>query len=424
MTYQQAVEYIHSRPRLKNTDNHKAMKKLLSLMGNPQDSLKYIHIAGTNGKGSCASMCANVLKEAGYKVGMNISPFVTDFTERFQINGDYIPQDTLADITTMVKKYQEQIEEEDGLHLLEFEIVTAIAFYWFAQEKCDIVCLEVGIGGLLDSTNVIKDCLVACIMNISYDHTNILGETLAEIAYQKAGIIKPGRPVVTYPAQDGDALDVIIKSAEQNGANLVIPDKNKIKTSVSGFMESTLEYDNLKIIQAFTGIHQSYNATVVIETMKQLRNYGYIITDENIVAGIETTVFPARIEILSRNPLIILDGGHNIDGVTALLNVLKENSITGLTAVWASLVDKEPEKIIRMMAPYIDALYTVPVFGRRALTPEQLAEMAAPYFKNVYSADSVQQAIDSAIENLSSGLLVFGSLYLASDARNYLMTKI
>ncbi len=422
MNYNESVDYIHSRPRFKNTDNHAAMRKLLRLMGNPQDNLKYIHIAGTNGKGSCAAMSANILKQAGYKVGMNISPFVIEFTERFQINGEYIPKDTLARITTMVKKYQEQILEQDGLQLLEFEIVTAIAFYWFDMEKVDIVCLEVGIGGTLDSTNIIKDCLVACIMNISYDHTNVLGNTLYEIASQKAGIIKPGRPVVAYPAQDKSALKAIQKISDENSALLVIPDISLSKTINSGFMQSALEYKGLKIKQAFTGVHQSYNTMVVIETMKQLQKSGYTIADEDIIKGIENTRFPARIEVLSQNPLIVLDGGHNIDGVTALEKVLKENNIKNLTAIWASLSDKEPEKIIDIMSPYIDTLYTVPLFGARALTKEQLAEMAQGKIPQVFTADNVSEAIDKAYMNIKGGLLVFGSLYLAADAREYLIS--
>ena len=424
MTYQQAVDYIHSRPRFKNTDNHRAMRKLLSLMGNPQDNLKFVHIAGTNGKGSCAAMSANILKTAGYRVGMNISPFVIEFTERFQINGEYIPKDTLAGITEKIKYWQEQILQEDGLELLEFEIVTAIAFYWFNMEKVDVVCLEVGIGGLLDSTNVIKDCLVACIMNISYDHTSVLGNTLAEIAYQKAGIIKPGRPVVTYPAQDESALAAIRSAAEEKSAELTVPDKNSIKTANTGFMRSRLEYGGLTVNQAFTGIHQSYNAAVVIDAMKILRQQGFKITDEDIVRGIETTRFPARIEVLSEKPLVILDGGHNMDGVTALRKVLAENNITGLTAVWASLSDKEPEKIIELMKPYIDVLYTVPLHGARAIEPQKLAEMASPYFNEVIPSDSVQQALDMAMENCPAGLLVFGSLYLAADAREHIISML
>lgn len=422
MTYQQAVDFIHSRPRLKNKNNHLALRKLLDYLGNPQDNLKFVHIAGTNGKGSCAAMSANVLKTAGYKVGLNVSPFVVEFTERFQINGEYIPKDKLAAITEKIKFYQEKILAEYGLELLEFEIVTALAFYYYNQENCDIVVLEVGIGGIDDCTNVIKDSLVSCIMNISYDHTSILGNTLSEIAFQKAGIIKPNRPVVCYPAQETSALETIKSVAESKKAPFIIPNLNVIKTTTASFMESVLEYDGKKIKQSFTGVHQSYNATVVIEAMKQLRNYGFNISDEDIIKGIETTRFPARIEVISKEPLIILDGGHNIDGVTALLNVLKENNITGLTAVWASLSDKEPEKIIEMMTPYIDTLYTVPLFGARALTPDQLADMARPHFENVYTANSVESAIDKAMENMGSGLLVFGSLYLASDARKHLIT--
>ena len=424
MTYNEALEYIHSRPRMKNTDNRKAMRLLLEMLGNPQDKLNIVHIAGTNGKGSCAKMLSNVLYQAGYKTGLNISPFVIDFRERFTINGEFISEENLAQITERVKEKQEYIWEKYQLKLVEFEIVTAIAFCYFVQEKCDIICLEVGIGGREDSTNVIKDSLVSCIMNISFDHTNILGNTLSEIAYQKAGIIKPDRPVVCYPAQESSALETIKKVAEDKNAPFILPDINDIKTTVTDFMQSTLEYDGKKITQAFTGKHQSYNATVVIEAMKQLRQFGFEISDDDIIKGIENTKFPARIEVISRNPLIILDGGHNVDGVTALLNVLKENNITGLTAVWASLSDKEPEKIIEMMTPYIDTLYTVPLFGARALTPQQLADMARPYFKDVHTTDSVESAIDMAMENLGSGLLVFGSLYLAADARNHLLDKV
>ncbi len=422
MTYQEAVDYIHSRPRMKSEDNHKAMRRLLQCLQNPQNKLKYIHIAGTNGKGSCAVMSANVLKHAGYKVGLNISPFVIEFTERFSINGEYIPKEILAKITGEIKYYQENVIEKEGLTLLEFEIVTAIAFYYFAQEKCDIVCLEVGIGGLLDSTNVIKDCLISCIMNISYDHTNILGNSLSEIAYQKAGIIKSNRPVICYPAQDESAKIVIKNEAKAKNSRFIMPSIEKIKNNHIGFMKSLLEYDGLKINQSFTGIHQSYNTVVVIEAMRELREQGYKITDEDIISGIENTKFPARIEVISKNPIIILDGGHNVDGVTALINVLKENNIYNLTAIWASLSDKEPKKIIEIIRPYISTLYTVPLSGPRALTSQQLADIAKDDFIKVIESESVEKAIDEAMKNIDGGLLVFGSLYLASDARNYLRT--
>ena len=189
MTYNEALEYIHSRPRMKNTDNRRAMRLLMEELGNPQDKLNIVHIAGTNGKGSCAKMLSNVLSVAGYKTGLNISPFVIDFRERFTINGEFISEETLAQITEKVKIKQEYIWEKFGLKLVEFEIVTAIAFCYFEMEKCDVVCLEVGIGGREDSTNIIKSSLLSCIMNISFDHTDMLGETIEEIAYEKAGII-------------------------------------------------------------------------------------------------------------------------------------------------------------------------------------------------------------------------------------------
>lgn len=423
MNYQQALEYIHSRPRMKNTDNHRAMKKLLDYMGNPQDNLKYIHIAGTNGKGSCAVMCSNILRHAGYKTGLTISPFVIDFTERISINGKYIPQETLAEITEKVKFYRDKIQQENNLQILEFELVNVIAFCYFAMEKCDVVCLEVGIGGLTDSTNIIKDCLVSCIMNISYDHTQVLGNTLSQIALQKAGIIKRGRPVVCYPAMDKEALDAIYQKANENKSQVIIPDLKSIRNKNVGFMASLMQYKELEITQSFTGVHQSYNAATVIEVMHCLREYGYNISDYDILYGIENAKFPARIELLCKNPLVILDGGHNTDGINALINVLKENNICNLNAVWASLSDKSPEKIIQMVSPYLSSLCTIDLHGARALSKESLADMARPYIKKVYTADSVEQAIDLALAE-KSGLLVFGSLYLASDARDYLLKKI
>ncbi|MEG1782273.1 MAG: folylpolyglutamate synthase/dihydrofolate synthase family protein [Oscillospiraceae bacterium] len=421
MTYEQAVEYIHSRPRLKKSDNHAAMKKLLEYLDNPQDKLKFVHIAGTNGKGSCAVMCASVLRQAGYKTGLNISPFVIDFTERFSIDGQYIPKQTLADITQKIKFYQEKIEEEFDFPMVEFEIVTAIAFYYFAMEKCHIVCLEVGIGGRLDTTNVIKDCLVSCIMNISYDHMAMLGDTLAQIAYEKAGIIKENRSVVCYPAMDKEALDVIIAQAKEKSAPLILPNISDIKSENVGFFKFRLTYKNLVINQSFTGIHQSYNAVTVINAMWELRKLGYDISDEDIINGIEKATFPARIELIKENPLIILDGGHNIDGVSALVKVLKENNIKNLTAIWASLSDKQPEKIIQLAAPYINTLYVVDLHGARAIPREQLADMARPYISSVYTAENMSVAIKEAMKNLQGGLLVFGSLYLAADAREILL---
>ena len=424
MTYNEALEYIHSRPRMKNTDNRKAMRLLLEMLGNPQDKLNIVHIAGTNGKGSCAKMLSNVLHQAGYKTGLNISPFVIDFRERFTINGEFISEENLAQITERVKEKQEYIWEKYHLKLVEFEIVTAIAFCYFVQENCDIICLEVGIGGREDSTNVIKDSLVSCIMNISFDHTDMLGETIEEIAYEKAGIIKPNGTVIAYPAMDKKALAVIKAEAEKQNAKLIVPDISSISVNHTAQFSDVMTYGDMVIHQSFAGQHQSYNTSVVIEAAKALRNSGrFTITDENIVKGIEETKFPARIEIFSKNPLVILDGAHNLDGVSALKNVLETNGVKNLTAVWASLSDKQPEKLIEAMAPFIRKLYTVDIFGSRAIPKAELAAMAKKYVEDCTAAESLEKAISVAMES-GEDLIVFGSLYLASDARKIIMDKI
>ena len=424
MTYNEALEYIHSRPRMKNTDNRKAMRLLLEMLGNPQDKLNIVHIAGTNGKGSCAKMLSNVLHQAGYKTGLNISPFVIDFRERFTINGEFISEENLAQITERVKEKQEYIWEKYQLKLVEFEIVTAIAFCYFVQENCDIICLEVGIGGREDSTNVIKDSLVSCIMNISFDHTDMLGETIEEIAFEKAGIIKPNQTVIAYPAMDPAALDVIKNEAAKQNAKLVVPDISSISVNHTAQFSDVMTYGDMVIHQSFAGQHQSYNTSVVIEAAKAINSSGrFTITDENIVKGIEETKFPARIEIFSKNPLVILDGAHNLDGISALKNVLETNGVKNLTAVWASLSDKQPEKLIESMAPFIGKLYTVDIFGSRAIPKAELATMAKQYVEDCTAAESLEKAISVAMES-GEDLIVFGSLYLASDARKIIMDKI
>lgn len=424
MTYSEALEYIHSRPRMKNTDNRRAMRLLLESLGNPQDKLNIVHIAGTNGKGSCAKMLSNILSVAGYKTGLNISPFVIDFRERFTVNGNFISEETLAQITERVKEKQEYICETYQLKLVEFEIVTAIAFCYFEMEKCDVVCLEVGIGGREDSTNVIKDSILSCIMNISFDHTDMLGETIEEIAYQKAGIIKPNGTVIAYPAMEKAAMNVIKAEAEKQGAKLIVPDIRQINSHHKGYFCDVLDYKNISLTQSFAGIHQSYNTSVVIEAAKALNESGkYKITAEDVKKGIEQTQFPARIEIFSKEPLVILDGAHNLDGVTALKKVLEANKVENLTGVWASLSDKHPEMLIEAMAPFISKLYTVDIFGSRAIPKAELAEMAKKYIPDCNAAESLEAAIEAAIKN-GENLLVFGSLYLASDARKIIIEKL
>ncbi len=424
LTYNEALEYIHSRPKMKKADAHKGIKALLNYLDNPQDKLKFIHIAGTNGKGSCASMTASVLKTAGYKTGLNISPFIIDFTERFSINGKYIPKDILAKLTTKIKYYQEEVFKNTGIEIVEFEIVTALAFMYFEMENCDIVCLEVGIGGRLDTTNVIKNTVLSCIMNINYDHTEILGNTLEEIAFEKAGIIKNKAPVVCYPLMDEKALEVIKQKAKKENSQLIVADVSKVRYEKSDILKSRIEYENLKINLPFTGIHQCYNSLVVIKAMQKLRDLGYNIKDKDIIKGIEETKFSARIEVLNKQPLIIVDGAHNIDGVKALMNVLKENELSDFVCVWSSLSDKNPNESIKLIAPYISTIYITELFGKRKMSKEDLLEIAKEQIEDCHTCVDVNEAVKKALSHKDKKILIFGSLYLASDARKEVLKLI
>ncbi|MEG1027449.1 MAG: Mur ligase family protein, partial [Oscillospiraceae bacterium] len=226
MDYIQAENYIHSFTRFGSQLGLERMRRLLQLMGNPQKELKYIHIAGTNGKGSTAMMCTNILENSGYKVGTYISPFVVDFRERFQINSKMIEKEDFAVLATYIKPIVDKMRDEENMQVTEFEAVTAIAFKYFAENKCDIVCLEVGLGGRFDATNVIDCPLVAIIASISLDHTAILGDTIPKIAFEKAGIIKPNSTVITYPLQDKEAIPVLKERCREENATFILPDKN------------------------------------------------------------------------------------------------------------------------------------------------------------------------------------------------------
>ncbi|MDL2325317.1 bifunctional folylpolyglutamate synthase/dihydrofolate synthase [Ruminococcaceae bacterium OttesenSCG-928-A16] len=404
---------MHSLGRMAATPGLERMRTLMQLLGNPQHKLKFVHVAGTNGKGSTVVMLASVLKYAGYKVGANISPYVLEFRERFQINGEMIAKEELAAIFTQIKQHAATL----GQPILEFEAVTAAAFVYFARAGCNIVCLETGLGGRWDATNIVNKTLVACITHIGYDHTELLGNTLAKIAAEKCGILKKGCTVVSYPAQPAEAAAEIARQAEQLECTLLVPPLQEIHYYKGKPFERTLHYNGYKLHLPFAGLHQAYNAAVVVQTAQALGSYGYTITDNHLIKGIETATFPARIELLSKNPLVVLDGAHNEDSVIALANTLQEEGVQGLTAVVGALKDKEADKMLKLLAPFISTLYTVQVNNPRAVSAPELAAMAKKYIVNSSSMPSVKAALQQAMVLPSSGVLVCGSLYLAAEAR-------
>ncbi|MBR5496002.1 MAG: bifunctional folylpolyglutamate synthase/dihydrofolate synthase, partial [Oscillospiraceae bacterium] len=339
MTYTQALEYIHSFDKFGSKLGLERILKLLDLMGNPQKSLKFVHIAGTNGKGSTTMMCANVLKESGYKVGTYISPFVLEFRERIQICGQMIPQTDLAQLVEQIAPLVKKLND-DGDVLTEFEIVTCIALLYFCNQKCDVVCMEVGLGGRFDATNVIENPLVSVITSISLDHTQILGDTTDKIAFEKCGIIKQNCPCVTYPCQDIDALATIMEQCQAKNSTLVMPSKNAIEILQSDLSGNRFIYDETEFKTSLLGNHQIYNAVTAIETLKQLVYKGFNITKQSLLRGIENTTFPARCEILQKSPLVILDGAHNESGIKTLTALIDDMG-TKVNVIMGILKDKE-----------------------------------------------------------------------------------
>ena len=427
MTEQQAVQAIHALPRMGGATLER-MHALLDALGNPEQQLKCIHIAGTNGKGTLSVMTASILAHAGYKTGMTISPYVVDFRERFQIDGEMIPPQTLADLT------EEVLDAVDGLCAagqpspVEFEVVTAVAMLWFAREHCDFVVLETGLGGCFDATNAIPSPLVAAITRIGMDHTDILGDTLAEIAAEKAGIIKEGCAVVCYPDQPPEAMGPLLTAAAEAHTSIQTPEMDNILPLKCRPLQNYIDYGGYRVMLAFPGKHQANHAAMAIEIALTLwRQYGYEISDEAIEAGLQAARMPARIEVIRRHPLLLLDGCHNPDGAAALASTLADAGYEGnLVGVMGVLKDKDHTPMLEALSDTFDKVFTVTPDCPRAMTAEDLEE-AARYHLDVEVGGSVRQAIRKAVEyadyhNLA-GVVVCGSLYLAAEARPILLEE-
>jgi dihydrofolate synthase/folylpolyglutamate synthase len=298
-------------------------------LGNPQKNLKFIHVAGTNGKGSTCTMLSYILKEAGYKTGLFISPYLVDFRERIQINNEMIKKEDLANSVFCVKSAVERMVKDGKNHPTEFEIVTASAMFYFNSQNTDIVVLEVGMGGRLDATNVIKNPIATIITSISMDHKEHLGDTLEKIAFEKASIIKYGCPVIVSPQKDS-VLNVIRQVAINNLSRLHIIDKNQIEIKEFGAYGQKLRYIDKSSSLGISdfqlnliGNHQSLNVLTVLKTIEILSKKGYKISSQNIKEGLKKVTFPGRLEILSNSPFVIIDGAHNEEGLTMLYQNIK-----------------------------------------------------------------------------------------------------
>lgn len=409
MNYNEALSYIHSLLVFGSQPGLERITELLDKLGNPQDKLKFIHVAGTNGKGSTCTMLSEVYKQNGYKTGLYTSPYIVDFRERMQINGEYIPKDDLARLTKQVKN--------TGIVVTEFEFITALAMLWFCEQSCDVVVLEVGLGGRFDATNIIKAPLCSVIMKIDYDHTAILGDTIEQITHEKCGIIKSA-PVVSYPLQEDKALEVIYSYNK----NTVVPNIKDLKIVSSDITGNTFIYKGKEYRTRLIGEHQVYNALTVIETVNAV---GLKVDAKNLVFGIEKATIPARLELISEKPLVFLDGAHNPNGADAISSFMKNYS-GEICAIVGMMKDKNCEGFLSQVLRFCKSVVTVTVKENpRTALAEELAVIAKNYCDDVCTAPDYETAIN-IVSKKSGGRLpvfVFGSLYLAGGLREQLISK-
>ena len=429
MTYTQALDYIHStcwkgsRPGLERTI------ELADRLGRPQDSLKFIHVAGTNGKGSTSAMLASVLQKAGYKVGLYTSPFILRFNERMRIDGQDIPDAELAEITEIVKPHAEAMADTPT----EFELITAIALVYFARNHCDYVVFEVGMGGRLDSTNIIppETVVASVITGIAMDHTAFLGDTPEKIAAEKAGIIKEGVPVVyggnhppvgeVIPSPEAISCGAVIRTkADEMHAPYIETDHTKLKNVRSDLFGADFDFGVYKNIHvSLSGLYQPHNAANVLTVIDVLRDRGLTIPETAIREGLASVKWPARFEVLSKSPLVIADGGHNPEGIDAAIASVKayfkEEKILLLTGVMA---DKDYTNMVSRMAEVAARAFCVRPANDRALDPAAYAEtfrnMGIPAEGYATVAEGVRAAMEVA-EREGQALLCLGSLYMYGE---------
>lgn len=418
MTAEKALEFIHkklwqgSKPGLSRT------RELLRLMGQPQDSLSFVHVAGTNGKGSTAAMLASVLRCAGYKTGLYTSPFVSCFNERMQVNGEQISDEELAEITSLCAPLAESMPDSPT----EFELVTAIAFEFFKRRGCDAVVLEVGMGGRLDSTNVIASPLCSVITNIGLDHTRELGDTAEKIAAEKAGIIKPNCPTVIYDLPQS-VRQVIAEKCEEQGSKLTAADFSKICPVSDGLDGQVFTYKSSDALRLpLLGAHQLKNAAVVLETIAVLRQGGLAISNEAVSQGFLLAHWPARFEIIAEKPYFVVDGGHNpqcAETVAGSLN--KYFPGEKKVVLFGVLADKDYMGLALQLNRAADEFVTITPPSPRALDASALAERLAVFKKPVTACGSIAEGIEAARARAGGSGVVcsVGSLYSAGTVRKY-----
>lgn len=421
MSYEETLRYIHSvkwqgsKPGLSRT------RELLEALGNPEKALKFVHIAGTNGKGSTAAMIASVLRKAGYKTGLYTSPYIIRFNERIQVNGEHISDRDLEDLMEEIRPFADAMDDPPT----EFEIITALGMKYFLNKKCDIVVLEVGLGGELDSTNVIDTPEVAVITAIGLDHMAQLGSTTAEIAAAKAGIIKEGGDLVVYPGEK-DVEDILKKTCAERHTRLHKTDFSRLTIHHVNLDEVSFDfvpYYNIRL--PLVGTYQPYNAAVAVTVLEVMRRKGYQITDGDILGGLNSVCWPGRFEVLRRNPVFILDGAHNPHGIAATFESLKNHfGNKKLIFLVGVMADKDVSGMMGTIVAMAKSFITVTPHNPRAMPAESLAKLLSAYGIPTKAYSRIEDGVAEAVRQAGKdGVVVaLGSLYFSGDIREAVET--
>lgn len=428
MQYEDALSWIHGISRFGMNQGLERIEALMELLGEPQKKLKCLHIGGTNGKGSTAAFASSILEAAGYRVGLYTSPYLIQFTNRMSINGQDIAKERLVELVERVKPLVERITQDPALgQPTEFEVVTAIAFTYFAEESPDIVVVEVGLGGRLDATNVIQP-LVTALAPISLEHTQVLGDTVGKIALEKAGIIKEGSVVVTEAA--GEALEVLEKVCCAKKVTLYKLQEDFKVEKVSGSLRGQAlnyyglfgNYAHLQI--PLLGDYQRDNAALALAAIELLGKRGFQVSEEAVRKGLAATTWPGRLEVVRRSPLILLDGAHNLAAFQGLQRNIRQNfAYRRLILVLGLLDDKAAEEILQEIIPVSDHVVITTPNSPRAADPHVLERITNRYTLGpVFVQEKIPDALNLALSLAGEEdlILIAGSLYLISDARQLL----
>lgn len=425
MNYEEAMNFIQNTSKFGSVLGLDNIKELLERLGNPQDQLKVVHIAGTNGKGSTLAFLAGIFRESGYRAGRYVSPASFSYEERFRINEENISKKDLCFYMEKIKNVAEEMVKDGLSHPTMFEIETALSFLYFLDKKVDVVLLETGMGGRLDATNVVKKPIATVIASIGMDHMQFLGDTLEKIASEKAGIIKEGCPVISYD-NTKEVNEVIKNKAKQMHAKVTFVNSAGIRVLQESLNGESFSYRSSdgrwyeKIEIPLLGRHQINNAALALETLNVIKNY-YCISDFQTEDGMRKTIWRGRIEILEREPMVICDGAHNPDGAKSLLSFLQNNFTNQrLIYIMGVLSDKDYEQMVQILAPSADKIYTVAPDNPRALSSRELCNCISKYHQNVEERQRLAECLSEVRQKAEKDdvIIICGTLSFQNELIN------